>query len=260
MKYLPTLLISLLAVFESHGQENPKYILGISGGFLTTIAERGPRSTTEVGDVEFLNPMSAIGNIYFDIKMHKKLWVGIEFGLDQFNFGYLGTPKYPFDGISSGSLTAYNYIYLYKAGLRFSYHIPLSRRFSLHAIVNPAIGYYAYNHDMDDTARTNSYMYNVRPPGSNKIKYIRYPRMQKEGLHFTAKATLMLAWQVGKRLAITGDVAYQQGFSNFLIDSMSIRQYEPVSHKKYEHLYYTKVNGSSFQFHFGLQYRFGKRD
>lgn len=260
MKYIVTLFTAVAVTLSSSGQENNKYSVGIAGGWLTTIAERGPKYMTEVGDVKFLHPMSAIGYAYFDMHIAKKIWLGIEIGLDQFDYGYLGTSMYSYSGLSSGNLVASDYIYLYKIGLRLGYHIPLRRRLTLQATLNPAIGYYAHSSYLDDTAELNSYMYSVRPPGSNKIQYLSYPPQQKEGFHFTAKATAMLTYRVGKRLAITFDIAYQQGVSSFLTDSVSIRQYEPVTLKEFEHVYYTKVNGTSFQFHFGLQYRFGDND
>ncbi|HYD20786.1 MAG TPA: hypothetical protein VEB40_04865 [Flavipsychrobacter sp.] len=255
MKYL--LFVLLLSTFNCFAQENFKYSAGIAGGWLTTIAERGPKYVTEVGEVEFLHPMSAIGYVYFDVRLKENISMGIEAGLDQFDYGYSGRSMYSYSGLSSGSLTSADYIYLYKTGLRISYHLPLWKRFSLQGTLTPAIGYFARSGYLDDTACLNSYMHSVRPPGSNKIQYIHYPPQQKEGFHFTAKATAMFSYRVGKKLAITADIAYQQGFSMFHTDSVSIRQYEPGTLKRFEHVYYTKLNGTSFQFHFGLKYVFG---
>lgn len=234
-----------------------RYVAGISGGWLTTIAARGPKYTTEVGDVRFLHPMSAIGYAYFDMQVKKGLFLGIEMGLDQFDFGYAGTPFYAYSGLSSGLLASNENIYLYKAGGRLSYSKSLTRKILISGTFDPAVGYYAYSSYLTDTAKINAYIHNVRPPGSNKIQYINYPPYQKEGLHFTLKGTVMFVYRIGKKIGLTADVAWQQGFSNFLTDSVSIRQYQPVTLKRFEHVYYTKVTGTSFQFHVGLQYRFG---
>lgn len=253
-------LLLFIPIFCFAQQPDYKYNIGLAGGWQTTFAERGPKGTTEVGDVEFLHPWSAVGYGYLDVRLNEHILVGIELGADQFDYGYVGTLFYSFSGSSSGSLISDGYIHLFKAGLRFSYQKALTKRFDLTATLNPAVGYYPFSDYRTDTAESNAYMHDVRPPGSNKIQYIQYPPYQKEGLHFTVKATVMMAYQMGKRLALTLDVAYQQGFSNFLTDSMSIRQYEPGTLKKFEQVYYTKVNGTCLPIHVGLRYRFGREE
>src|SRR5690606_19283155 len=104
---------------------------------------------------------------YFDMKIHTNLRVGIEFGLDQFDYGYEASPMYSFSGTSSGLLASAGYIYLYKAGVRLGYDIAISNKFSFQATLNPAIGYFAFSSYLADTSNNNSYIHNARPPGSN---------------------------------------------------------------------------------------------
>lgn len=259
MKSFLLVLVSL-AAFIAKAQEQHKYDVGFAVGWLTTLDEAGPRGMSELGDVKFLHPWYlANGNLYFDYHLNNTFLLGIEVGIDQSDFGYVATPLYSFSGLSSGQLSAGAAISLYKAGLRIGTRKAISDRVDITGILNPAFGYYIADDWWADTANRNAYMHDVRPPGSGKIQYIKYPPYQKSGLHFTAKATVILAYRVSKRLGLTVDIAYQQGFSNFFTDSTSIRQYEPTTLKLTEQVYYTKLRGTSLQYHIGLRYRFGKK-
>lgn len=261
MKTFSTLIFLYVNLTSFAQQPEYKYNIGLAGGWLKTIAESGPKNTTEVGDVKFLRPWyTANGSIYFDIHLYEKWLVGIEVGVDQCDFGYEATPIYSFNGLSSGSLSSGAYVYTYKAGARLLYRTKVTKKIDVTTVLNPALGYYPFSDYFIDTANSNAYMHNTRAPGTGKVQYIHYPAYQNDGLFFTVKGTLVGSYKLSNRMSLTVDVAYQQGFSSFLIDSISIRQYEPSTLKRYEQVFYTKLNGTSFQYHIGIYYRFGKNE
>ncbi len=58
-----------------------------------------------------------------------------------------------------------------------------------------------------------------------------------------------------KHIGLTCRVCYQQGFQTFLIGYTNIQRLRDPS-GPIQQLYYTKVNGTAVQWHFGLRYNF----
>jgi hypothetical protein len=81
-----------------------------------------------------------------------------------------------------------------------------------------------------------------------------FPPIQNNGLHFLVKAKAGLSYKFSKRVAGLFSCEYQQGFSNFVTDytHIYVQGYPQYDDK----MYYTKVKGTAYQFHFGLRFYF----
>lgn len=260
--YLRVLSLIVLGTFFTKNcfcQTNEyKYSLVLSAGWMPTLGGRGPKETTEVGKVKFLHPWSAVFDGYLNISVQKNIFLGFEFATDQYDWGYKAPQIYPVNGISSGLLTTTTNINFYKAGIRIGYEVPIFKRLLVQASITPFVGYLPHYSELDDTSTINAYDYKVRAPGTGAVQYVALPPYQNSKPQFVLKAAALVSYRVGRRFFMTLDAAYQQGFSTFFIDYVNIRQIEPQTHTIDQHIYYTKINGTSFQFHLGIRYDFGR--
>lgn len=237
---------------NGQGTEN-KYVFGICGGWGHTVAQRGPMGKTEVSDVKFVKPLTKTYGLNFDLNVLPKFKIGLEFMLDEFDYGYDAKRYLHKDGVGvvSGLMGADAYINLYKAGVRLGYGAFNTRKFQINAFVIPSVGYYSELQTLNDTGQYNIHW---REQGSkSEIYYIKYPPYQKQGLCFLLKTTVEANYRFGKHFGASLDVSYQQGFTPFIKDTVNIvRPYDPGGLK--QHTYWTSVNGTSLQFHIGLKY------
>jgi hypothetical protein len=183
----------------------------------------------------------------------KNMFFGLEVFADEFDYGYKGQAHLKSAGLSitSGFEGALDRVILYKAGIRIGYTKGIRKRFLLNAAIIPSIGYYPYSILLNDSTETNARYRN----STREIWYILIPPEQNDGLKFLTKGMLEGQYKMGKHISISLNAAYQQGFTPFVIDSMDIvRPHEPSGPK--QHRYWTKVTGTSFQFHFGFKYSF----
>jgi len=234
-----------------------KYSISLGVGAMGTVAEKGPKTKTSIGDMRFLHPWDVSFNGVFNISLKHGFSAGLELGIDRFDYGYKAEQLYAIDGISSGLLASDANINLYRAGVRCSYDIRISKRILIQASLAPSIGFYPHIDHLDDTAALNEYQYRVRPAGTGKTQYIELPPYQNSKPKFLVRSAITGSYKIGKRMHITGDISYQQGFKSFLIHYVMIRQIDPVTFATDQQQFYTKINGSCFQFHIGFRYEFG---
>lgn len=254
------LLISfiLLSSFKSYSQDNYKYNVSVYAGWLTLIANRGSKGVTDVAEVSFIRPVTKTLGSSFEIDIYRSFFVGIEFSYDEFDYGYeahQSNTKNSSVGISSGLLAANDRVAIYKAGLRLGYHRPLSKRMELNSFLIPSIGYYKFSNRLNDTLEANASEW--RDYNESQVLYIAYPPLQRQGLNLLLRGSLEIVYYTGKnrKLGFSFMFSYQQGFRWFVWDKVNIiRPHEPSGLK--ESLYWTKVSGSSFQWHLGLRYQF----
>lgn len=256
------LLLSLLVagVHQVHAQEiQNKYRIGAGFGIIRTVAKCGPQQQAQQSGFTFTKPLDPAYRLYVDRKLFPHIMVGIEIGMDGADHGYEATQIYPTHGYASGDLTAGTDIFLYKAGVRLSYRYDLLKRFTVQATLTPTAGYYFRYAFYDDTAAINAYSHDNRAPGTGYVQYLHYPVDQRQGLNFLLRGSLLLSYRIGKYLGVSVAGAYQQGFHNYYIDYVNIRQYNPITKEKVQdEVYYTKINGTGWQLHFGMTYDFGK--
>jgi hypothetical protein len=234
-----------------------KYRLGAYLGMCYNLGIKGPKTPTVVSPVEFTTPYAKTFGFSFDMKLPNKYFIGFEGFYDEFQAGYSASSKYLVAGtstsITSGMLLIPERIALIKAGIRIGKSFPIIRGLQINTVIVPFITYPRNGPNLRDTAqwnadeRTGAY-------GRNEVQYFRYPAYQNSGLHFVIKATAELQYKFRNNMSVALDVAYQQGFRPFVIDTVNIvRQYEPNTP---QHKYWTRFSGTSVQFHFGVKYDF----
>lgn len=265
LRYIKVLSLTALSVFvyccpSSFAQEGgSRYEIAFLLGFEHTLAQRGPRHTTEVSEVTFLKPIPKTLGGMFNISPAKgRLFYGIEFLYDEFDYGYEAESHDLLTGaglgISSGKLRAGDRIALYKAGMRVGYRIYTSRKISVNSVLTPSIGHFTPSSLLADTSGNK---HERAPYYVPEIQYIDYPPMQREGLYFLLKGTVEFQYRWNRHFATSFMMSYQQGFKPFYIDTTNIvRPYEYFGLK--EHKYWTKINGTALQWHFGFIYTFGR--
>lgn len=230
-----------------------KLEFSLIGGWQHTLAQRGPQHETEVSNVRFVKPLVKTIGLNINVNLNQRFFYGLEFFYDEFDFGYEGESHNINNsglGIASGMLGASDRIKIFKFGTRFGYQLYAIKRFAFNAVIIPSIGYYPYAARLNDTALNVG----IRNSGS-EIEYISYPAYQNEGFKFLLKGTLEAQYSLGKHFGISLQFSYQQGFSPFVIDTTNIiRPYDPGGPKQAK--YWTRINGSGIQGHFGVLYRF----
>ncbi len=241
-------------------QTRTVYELVFLPGFELTLAQRGPREMTEVSKVKFFRPVTKTVGGMFNIMPDGKLFYGIEFLYDEFDYGYgalshdvaSSTHLYT----SSGILSANDRVSLLKTGIRCGYRFFDTRKFQLMTAIIPSVGYYSESALLKDTSLNFYERYSNAPA---EIWYLNYPPYQREGLSFLLKGTLEFQYNWNRHFATSVMVSYQQGFSSFVIDTVEIvRPYEYTGLKRAK--YWTKVNGTALQWHFGFKYVFGRNE
>jgi hypothetical protein len=258
MKSNILLLIICLISICSNLVAQVKYETGLLLGLQHTIAGRGPKYKTNVSEVKFLKPLSRSVGAYFDIKPNiNRVFYGIEFMWDDNDFGYKAEShnitRSQGLSITSGVLTASDWINIYKGGIRIGYHLYRKKKIQLVSIIIPSLGYYITSPILADTT-SNKY----EREDDLEIQYIAYPTWQKQGLYFFLKGTVELQYKWSQHFSTSLMMSYQQGFTPFVIDTRNIiRPYEPSGPQ--EHEYWTKVNGTALQWHIGFKYIFRPR-
>ncbi len=233
-----------------------QYEAGMLLGFQHTVARRGPLQATNVSDVKFLKPFTRSIGVLFDMKtQQKKLFYGIEFMNDNNDFGYkaeshdLNTS--PGLSLTSGKMSSGDWIDVYKGGVRVGYYVYKRRKIAISGVVVPSLGYYNASLLLADTTGNSSWRRNLV-----EIQYITYPTWQRQGIYFFLKSTVEIQYSWTQHFATSFMMSYQQGFTPFVIDTTNIvRPYELTGPQ--EHKYWTKVNGTALQWHFGFKYIFG---
>lgn len=232
--------------------DNSRYNVAIYFGGCSNLFNRGPKTQTIISPVKFLNPITKSVGTSFGLKAYKNYSIGLELFYDEFDCGYKAENKYNTKGINiiSGLEATSDRIILYKVGLKSEKKIIELNRMCLNASLIPSIAYSKKSSILEDTAENNKYFRN----SNLEVLYLRYPSYQNPGLHFVLKATAELQYKFSNNMSLALDVAYQQGFRPFVIDTVNIiRQYEP---NEPQHKYWTRFSGTSVQFHFGMKYDF----
>jgi hypothetical protein len=252
------LFVALFNINNLYAQnKDTKYSVGGYLGYSYNLGVRGPKEKTEVSDVQFGHPIATSFGCSFDFKFQPKYFMGLEFAYDEFQAGYSASSKYLVTGtstsITSGMLLIPERIALIKAGIRLGKSFTIIRGLQINTVMVPFITYPKNGPNLSDTAqwnadeRTGAY-------GKNEVQYFRYPAYQNPGVHFVLKATAELQYKFRNNMSLALDVAYQQGFRPFVIDTVNIiRQYEP---NELQYKYWTRFSGTSVQFHFGVKYDF----
>jgi hypothetical protein len=156
-------------------------------------------------------------------------------------------------GITSGLMAASDRIGVWKAGVRVGYLRSLNKRLTAAVNFIPSLGLFPHSWRIEDTTDVNDFW---RKPKPHSIQYVQYPAYQNNSLKFFQKVSAEIAYNFSRHLAGSVTLSYQQGFSKFVSDTVKIiRVYEPNGFTQEEE-YWTTVNGTSVQIHFGLSYRF----
>ncbi len=248
-------VVWVLTYSISYAQEFSQYELTAYAGLLSSFSESGPKKLTEVSPVKFLRPKSITFGGALDIAMNKKWTYGIEVMYDEFNHGYKAmATQFAAPGLSSGLLSTNGRIAIYKTGVRWGYRQELGERFEVKGYLIPSIAYYKRVAAMDDTTN-NNYWWSPNRPRPTEVWYMSQIPEQNEGIYFLLKASAELVYKFKNRISISLTASYQQGFADFIVDYTNIMKPFDFSGPK-EHLYWTKVDGTSFQGHFGIKYRF----
>lgn len=255
MKYFFLILLVFFKFTETNSQK--KYSLTAYGGWMHTIAERGPKTQTAFSPVKFVKPVSKTLGFAFDLSVNQKLKVGLEFFHEEYDYGYEVSKKASLYGVgvSSGQLGNGVRSILWKSGFRVTHLITERKRWNFYARVTPSLGYYFFDKLLADTSFNNNWWWDLEQRYPNSTLYIMQPPYQRQGLYFLLKGGLEIEYKLKGNFSLPLAVDYQQGFRNFIIDNTLIQRLKepggPVSQ-----MYYTRVNGSSIQWHFGIRYNF----
>jgi hypothetical protein len=256
MKRIVSLCFLAFMTVSNYVAAQIHYEAGLVLGLQHTLAQRGPQYNTNVSDVKFLKPLCRSVGLLFDIKPEgKKVFYGIEFMYDDNDFGYKAE-SHNIDlsqgvSITSGDMTADDWLNIYKGGIRIGYPLYRKRKIQLLGVIIPSLGYYKFLQLLSDTSDNNFWR-----TDKVEVQYINYPTWQRQGVYFFLKGTMELQYKWNRHFASSIMMSYQQGFKPFVIDTMNIiRPFGPAGPQ--QHKYWTKVNGTALQWHFGFKYTFG---
>lgn len=256
------LVIAILLMYATNsfaqmGKKDIEYDLQFNAGFLRTLASSGKLDNTENQyiNVSYYRTISKSLNLAFTAKNVKfnNVLFGLELGIDEFTYGYTAgsTEKVPGVSGGGGNVAPDDRVILYKLAPVIGYELPISPRLQLRTTLQPTLAYFPYSSILNDT--NNAFWWGGRDADRDgAVWFLTQPSKQSNGFHFLAKANAALSYKFSKHIAGTFSLAYQQGFRNFVEDQKHI--FMPTYPQHDNKMYYTKVNGTAWQFHFGLRY------
>ena len=233
------------------------YKITAYGGWQHLLAQRGPRGETSMSPVKFVKPIARMFGLGFDMNLKNKWSIGMDFLYGELNWGYQAfDPRFLEQsvGIFSGQLGNGGRTELFMGGIKAGYSVFETRKWKGSVFVIPTIAFYPFDKMLADTL-VNSYHRGIDTTYSNLTLYINHPPYQKEGFYFLMRLGYETELKLGKHIGLTGRISYQQGFQTFLIGYTNIQRLRDPS-GPIQQLYYTKVNGTAVQWHFGLRYNF----
>ena len=250
------LLLLVTVVFSADAQQ--KYSFTAYGGWQHLLAQRGPRGETVMSPVKFAKPIARMFGFGFDMDLKNKWSIGLDLLYGELSWGYIAyDPRFREQsvGIFSGQLGNPGRTELFMGGIKAGYSLFETRKWKGSVFVIPTIAFYPFDKMSADTLSGNDFSRGLDTVYSNPTLYINHPPYQNQGFYFLMRLGYETELKLGKHIGLTGRISYQQGFQTFLIGYTNIQRLRDPS-GPLQQMYYTKVNGTALQWHFGLRYNF----